>query len=65
MFNSSFSFSFFSNPEIFTEMMGITDNSVDSDRLLFDHRPLELNSDDYERVCRIPKKKVFFLFLLS
>lgn len=39
------------------EMMGITDNSVDSGRLLFDHRPLELNSDDYERVCRIPKKK--------
>lgn len=28
--------------------------------LLFDHRPLELNEDDYQRVCRIPKKKVFF-----
>lgn len=24
---------------------------------LYDHRPLELNNDDYERVCRIPKKK--------
>nr|AIU80190.1 chromomethylase [Hevea brasiliensis] len=26
-------------------------------RMLYDHRPLKLNSDDYERVCRIPKKK--------
>ena len=25
---------------------------------LFDHRPLKLNEDDYERVCQIPKKKV-------
>ncbi|XP_042480640.1 putative DNA (cytosine-5)-methyltransferase CMT1 isoform X2 [Macadamia integrifolia] len=25
--------------------------------LLFDHRPLKLNEDDYQRVCRIPKKK--------
>ncbi|KAL5789117.1 hypothetical protein ACOSQ2_004005 [Xanthoceras sorbifolium] len=25
--------------------------------LLYDHRPLELNVDDFERVCRIPKKK--------
>ncbi|KAH0455874.1 hypothetical protein IEQ34_015906 [Dendrobium chrysotoxum] len=24
---------------------------------LFDHRPLQLNEDDYMRVCRIPKKK--------
>lgn len=24
---------------------------------LYDHRPLELNQDDYQRVCRIPKKK--------
>ncbi|XP_048137358.1 DNA (cytosine-5)-methyltransferase CMT3-like isoform X2 [Rhodamnia argentea] len=39
------------------EMMGITDNSVDLGRPLFDHRPLELNLDDYERVCRIPKIK--------
>ena len=28
--------------------------------LLFDHRPLELNDDDYQRVCQIPKRKVFF-----
>ncbi|NP_001290533.1 DNA (cytosine-5)-methyltransferase CMT3 [Elaeis guineensis] len=25
--------------------------------ILFDHRPLQLNEDDYLRVCRIPKKK--------
>ncbi|KAH7656558.1 DNA (cytosine-5-)-methyltransferase protein [Dioscorea alata] len=24
---------------------------------LFDHRPLELNDDDYQRVCAIPKRK--------
>lgn len=26
--------------------------------LLPDHRPFCLNTDDYQRVCRIPKKKV-------
>ncbi|KAJ4979711.1 hypothetical protein NE237_010491 [Protea cynaroides] len=25
--------------------------------LLFDHRPLKLNDDDYQRVCHIPKEK--------
>ncbi|KAI5675160.1 hypothetical protein M9H77_06110 [Catharanthus roseus] len=25
--------------------------------LLYDHRPLQLNLDDYSRVCKIPKKK--------
>ncbi|XP_039011093.1 DNA (cytosine-5)-methyltransferase CMT3-like isoform X1 [Hibiscus syriacus] len=25
--------------------------------LLYDHRPLQLNTDDYQRVCRIPKRK--------
>ncbi|CAL5188227.1 unnamed protein product [Lathyrus oleraceus] len=25
--------------------------------MLFDHRPLQLNKDDYDRVCQIPKKK--------
>ncbi|XP_010243384.1 PREDICTED: DNA (cytosine-5)-methyltransferase 1-like isoform X2 [Nelumbo nucifera] len=25
--------------------------------MLFDHCPLQLNEDDYQRVCRIPKKK--------
>nr|AVP26960.1 chromomethylase [Salvia miltiorrhiza] len=27
------------------------------EHLLCDHRPLQLNQDDYERVCQIPKKK--------
>ena len=26
--------------------------------VLYDHRPLKLNKDDYERVCHIPMKKV-------
>ncbi|ESQ35713.1 hypothetical protein EUTSA_v10006850mg [Eutrema salsugineum] len=26
-------------------------------RMLYDHQPLQLNDDDYERVCRIEKKK--------
>ncbi|KAL2348670.1 hypothetical protein Fmac_002670 [Flemingia macrophylla] len=26
-------------------------------RMLYDHRPLQLNKDDYDRVCQIPKKK--------
>ncbi|EOX97070.1 Chromomethylase 1, putative [Theobroma cacao] len=25
--------------------------------MLYDHRPLQLNADDYERVCRVPKRK--------
>ena len=30
-----------------------------SNNLLYDHRPLKLNNDDYERVCHIPVKKVW------
>ncbi|KAK7406900.1 hypothetical protein VNO78_08536 [Psophocarpus tetragonolobus] len=26
-------------------------------RILYDHRPLQLNKDDYDRVCQIPQKK--------
>nr|KYP61375.1 DNA (cytosine-5)-methyltransferase CMT3 [Cajanus cajan] len=37
------------------EMLGFQTKSSNS--LLYDHRPLELNVDDYQRVCRIPKKK--------
>lgn len=33
-----------------------TGSDISSD-LLFDHRPLELNEDDYQRVCQIPKHK--------
>ncbi|MCI24025.1 DNA (cytosine-5)-methyltransferase CMT1-like, partial [Trifolium medium] len=25
--------------------------------MLYDHLPYKLNTDDYERVCQIPKKK--------
>ncbi|KAK9273625.1 hypothetical protein L1049_018435 [Liquidambar formosana] len=33
------------------------DDSKPSKQLVYDHRPLELNTDDYERVCQIPKRK--------
>lgn len=36
-----------------------TGSDISSD-LLFDHRPLELNEDDYQRVCQIPKHKVYW-----
>ncbi|MED6131246.1 hypothetical protein PIB30_008286, partial [Stylosanthes scabra] len=38
-------------------MLGLSSSSKTSGSLLYDHRPLGLNSDDYQRVCRIPKKK--------
>ncbi|KAK9273931.1 hypothetical protein L1049_018743 [Liquidambar formosana] len=31
--------------------------SNSSKNLVYDHRPLELNTDDYERVCQIPRRK--------
>ncbi|KAL6519679.1 hypothetical protein OROHE_017369 [Orobanche hederae] len=40
------------------EMPGsLTFNSIELGHNLYDHRPLCLNQDDYERVCQIPKKK--------
>ncbi|GFP96116.1 DNA (cytosine-5)-methyltransferase 1 [Phtheirospermum japonicum] len=40
------------------EMPGsLTFNSAVLGHSLYDHRPLCLNQDDYERVCKIPKKK--------
>ncbi|CAJ1951655.1 unnamed protein product [Sphenostylis stenocarpa] len=39
------------------EMLGIQSRTKSSKALLYDHRPLELNADDFQRVCRIPKKK--------
>lgn len=33
-------------------------NKAPRKEILFDHRPLRLNDDDYQRVCQIPKKKV-------
>ncbi|BAU02932.1 hypothetical protein VIGAN_11252900 [Vigna angularis var. angularis] len=40
-----------------SEMLGFQSKTKSSKTLLYDHRPLELNADDYQRVCRIPKKK--------
>lgn len=40
-----------------SEMMGSQTRTKSSQSMLYDHRPLELNMDDYQRVCQIPKKK--------
>ncbi|KAJ1403876.1 S-adenosyl-L-methionine-dependent methyltransferase [Sesbania bispinosa] len=41
-----------------SEMVGYMASSQSAPRrILYDHRPLQLNKDDYERVCQIPKKK--------
>lgn len=37
-------------------MLGLT--TAQSNSVLYDHRPLKLNNDDYERVCQIPVRKV-------
>ncbi|KDP44326.1 hypothetical protein JCGZ_19193 [Jatropha curcas] len=39
------------------ELLDSSLKSKSSENLLYDHRPLELNNDDYQRACRIPKKK--------
>ncbi|KAL3499666.1 hypothetical protein ACH5RR_038759 [Cinchona calisaya] len=40
------------------EMPGCLDFGLEtSPHLLYDHRPLQLNTDDYSRVCKIPRKK--------
>ncbi|KAI4297431.1 hypothetical protein L6164_037323 [Bauhinia variegata] len=39
------------------EMMGESVKLTASKPMLYDHRPLQLNTDDYQRVCRIPKRK--------
>ncbi|XWS47723.1 hypothetical protein CRYUN_Cryun13aG0009100 [Craigia yunnanensis] len=39
------------------EMPGSSSKSKPTKHLLYDHRPLQLNTDDYQRVCKIPKKK--------
>ncbi|KAL8091319.1 DNA (cytosine-5)-methyltransferase CMT3-like [Apium graveolens] len=36
-------------------MLGST--MAESNSILYDHRPLKLNNDDYERVCQIPVRK--------
>ncbi|KAM7501160.1 hypothetical protein LguiB_000064 [Lonicera macranthoides] len=40
------------------EMLGFTTQSSEpSSHVLFDHQPLQLNEDDYQRVCQVPKRK--------
>ncbi|KAM5548199.1 DNA (cytosine-5)-methyltransferase CMT3-like [Rosa sericea] len=36
--------------------LGIS-KKLHSNEMLYDHRPLKLNADDHERVCRVPKEK--------
>lgn len=46
---------------------GDSSHKASQKAVLYDHLPLCLNSDDYQRVCQIPKRKVlisFFFFLL-
>jgi len=47
------------------EMLRIQSKPKSSKNLLYDHRPLELNADDYQRVCRIPQKKVLFMVICN
>ena len=42
---------------LFEEVVGF-ENTPPGEAKLFDHRPLKLNQDDFERVQKIPKKKV-------
>lgn len=37
---------------------GVRLNNDDYHVVLYDHRPLRLNEDDYQRVCHVPVKKV-------
>ncbi|XVF11311.1 hypothetical protein REPUB_Repub08aG0016200 [Reevesia pubescens] len=39
------------------EMPGSLSKAEAAKPLLYDHRPLQLNKDDYQRVCQIPKRK--------
>ncbi|KAH7840043.1 hypothetical protein Vadar_011878 [Vaccinium darrowii] len=39
------------------ELLSSASRSEPIDRILFDHRPLRLNDDDHQRVCKVPKKK--------
>lgn len=48
-----------SGGHFFAELPPSSSKAKQSKVVLYDHRPLKLNEDDYERVCRIPKKKVF------
>ncbi|KAL6982395.1 DNA (cytosine-5)-methyltransferase cmt3 [Sarracenia purpurea var. burkii] len=39
------------------ELLSSSFESEASEHVLFDHRPLQLNDDDYQRTCQIPKRK--------
>ncbi|XP_022737028.1 DNA (cytosine-5)-methyltransferase CMT3-like [Durio zibethinus] len=39
------------------EMPGSSSEVKPAKHLLYDHQPLQLNTDDYQRVCQIPKRK--------
>ncbi|GAU22796.1 hypothetical protein TSUD_142360 [Trifolium subterraneum] len=45
------------NEMLGTSNEGTSNEMKSSKSLLHDHRPLKLNTDDYQRVCRIPKRK--------
>lgn len=48
------------NPDIFGHSDAKKTGSHKS--ILYDHRPFQLNPDDYERVCHVPKLKVVTIF---
>ncbi|XP_010415637.1 PREDICTED: DNA (cytosine-5)-methyltransferase CMT3-like isoform X2 [Camelina sativa] len=39
------------------DVLGSSTNFKSKKHVLYDHHPLNLNIDDYQRVCRVPKKK--------
>lgn len=39
-------------------MLGSSTKSKSTKDVLYDQHPLNLNKDDFQRVCRVPKKKV-------
>ncbi|XP_006300392.2 DNA (cytosine-5)-methyltransferase CMT3 [Capsella rubella] len=39
------------------EKLGSSKNSKSKKPVLYDHHPLNLNKDDYQRVCSVPKRK--------
>lgn len=52
-------FYFYSIGKLHAEMLGSAPPELaQSNHLLYDHRPLKLNIEDYQRVCHIPVKKV-------
>lgn len=52
-------FIFYSIGKLHAEMLGSAPPELaQSNHLLYDHRPLKLNIEDYQRVCHIPVKKV-------